>query len=105
MVKARKPHKCYECGAVINSGDAYQYTAGKWDGYFDQFRWCVRCVAARDTFVKHSECACWAYGGLWDILRDEWEAEGKIWLGRIIAAAKKKWIGIPMARVFVGPIK
>jgi hypothetical protein len=38
-------------------------------------------------------------------MRDKWEAEGGMWLARMIVAAKKKWTGIPMARVFVGPIK
>ena len=28
--KARKPHRCYECGGPIRSGERYEYAAGKW---------------------------------------------------------------------------
>jgi len=103
---SRKQRHCYECGAGIGVGDKYQYAAGLWEGHFDSFHWCLNCVAARNAFVKNSECACWAYGNLLDDMRNEWEEDGgKMWLGRIIVAAKKKWTGIPMARVFVGRIK
>ena len=43
IVKARKKHKCYECGHIIEIGESYEYATGKWDGDFDVFKTCDDC--------------------------------------------------------------
>lgn len=104
--RSRKHRKCYECGAEIAIGSQYQYSTGLWDGNFNAFTWCLNCVAARDVFVKNSECACWAYGNLWDDMENEWREDGgKMWLGRIIVGRKKRWQGVSLSRVFAGKIE
>ncbi len=41
--KARKTHKCCECGRTINAGEKYQYSSGIWDGEPDSFKQCLNC--------------------------------------------------------------
>lgn len=61
---ARKPHKCYECGAPIFKGESYEYTAGKWDGYLDTHHICLRCVELRQWATISVPCFCWGFGNL-----------------------------------------
>ena len=68
---ARKSHKCCECGCAIDKGDRYEYVAGKWEGYLDTFKICVHCLVIRDHIDAGAECFCWAYGGLFEGIR-EW---------------------------------
>jgi hypothetical protein len=65
---ARKAHACYECRGVIAAGEKYEYVSGMWDGRFDVFKTCIRCVHLR-TWVKNNvPCLCWAHGNLWEDL-------------------------------------
>jgi hypothetical protein len=45
--RARKPHKCCECGVTIAAGEQYQAVCAKWDGQFDSFCTCMPCVEIR----------------------------------------------------------
>jgi hypothetical protein len=66
--KARKQHKCFECRGFIEPGEQFEYVAGCWDGNFDYFKTCCRCVDLR-TWVKNNiPCVCWAHGNLHDDL-------------------------------------
>lgn len=67
--KARKAHKCYECGGPILPGETYESVTGKWD-YVDTFKTCEHCVNLR-TWVKNNvPCVCWAHGNLHEDLRE-----------------------------------
>jgi hypothetical protein len=71
--KARKQYKCEECTGTIEPGEPYEYVAGRWDGYFDTFKTCQRCVDLR-TWVKNNiPCTCWAHGNLREDLRESVE--------------------------------
>lgn len=63
IVTARKPHKCCECGELIQPGLEYERATGLWDGYiFDTFATCIPCMRIRDDL-----CACgFCYGDLWN---------------------------------------
>lgn len=62
--KARKQHRCEECGRKILPGETYEYVSGLWDGWFGDFKTCHHCLSIR-TFVKNSiPCFCWAHGNL-----------------------------------------
>jgi hypothetical protein len=59
--KARKAHKCCECGEVINIGDQYQYSSGIWDGEPDDFKQCLNCGVIFEAVTKadyepYSDC-------------------------------------------------
>jgi len=41
--KARKEHKCCECGVEIKKGDKYRYSSGIWDGEPDSYKQCSDC--------------------------------------------------------------
>ena len=48
-VKARKAHRCCECGDIIKQGEIYEVTDGCWDGSWNHFTTCRFCVMLRDT--------------------------------------------------------
>jgi RNase P subunit RPR2 len=64
MRRARKPHTCEECSRVIEPGEHYEYTFGKWDGDVSRFRVCARCLEVRRFITDSIPCFCWAYGNL-----------------------------------------
>lgn len=66
IMRARKEHKCCECGEAICIGEKYEYITGKWDGNFDTFKTCLPCSRIR----KQYGCAL---GSLRD---DLWECLG-----------------------------
>lgn len=41
--KARKEHKCCECGIKIMPGTVYRYSSGVWDGQGRSFKQCLNC--------------------------------------------------------------
>ncbi len=45
--KARKAHKCCECGGDIPVGSAYQYISIVFDGTADSFKTCDSCAKVR----------------------------------------------------------
>lgn len=52
--KARKAHKCCECARVIEPGETYQHVWGVWDREMFVYETCMKCKAARDTFVDNA---------------------------------------------------
>lgn len=60
ITKARKTHKCVECGETIKKGDRYEYTSGLWDGDFSVYKTCMNCLSIRDSFF----CKGWGYGAM-----------------------------------------
>ena len=44
---ARKPHKCGECGGVIQPGEVYNLHAGVWEGDFWSIKNCSDCEQLR----------------------------------------------------------
>lgn len=68
--RARKAHRCDECGAAIQLGEKYESVKGKWDGDFLFFKTCSRCTALREHVAAHVPCACLSHGALLDDVRD-----------------------------------
>ena len=58
-VRARKPHRCRECGRAIDPGERYWKVAGMWEGDFFTHTDCDHCHAARRI--------------VWDAAPDWWE--------------------------------
>lgn len=50
--KAKKEHKCCECGATIQVGEEYEYISGKWDGYFSTYTTCEKCADLRASLAE-----------------------------------------------------
>ena len=61
--KAKKDHRCCECGKTISVGQQYQRVVGVWDGDFSSYKTCERCAGLRDALA---EVSCPTFGGLQD---------------------------------------
>lgn len=64
--KARKPHRCYECGAQIEPGTRYEHVFGVWDGNADSNSTCLDCVGLRTWAESKVKGLCWAHGSMLD---------------------------------------
>lgn len=75
MVRARKPHKCCECGFTISIREEYMRCSGKWEGEISVFRQHLACYSfARHVNLDHlGECEV-AFSGL-----DDWFGEFSEW--------------------------
>lgn len=69
--KARKAHQCWECAHTIESGEAYEYVSGIWDGSPGSYKTCADCVEFRAWFEAHIPCVCWSHGAVFEIAIDE----------------------------------
>jgi hypothetical protein len=69
-LRARKVHRCEECGGEIRAGEKYEYVSGKWCGDFSTFKTCERCADLRQWVKNSVPCFCWAHGSLHDDARD-----------------------------------
>ena len=65
VVTARKPHKCTECGAVIEAGDKYRYYSGKFDGIFYVEKICRRCEYDRFRVVEQELAEGCGWSSAW----------------------------------------
>jgi len=61
---ARKPHRCCECGEIIQPGQKHHKVRGLWDGSWDTFRTCMTCYNIRDHYCSHG----YVFGGLREAL-------------------------------------
>ena len=54
--KARKEHKCCECGRIINTGEKYEKIKGIWDGKALRYKTCLPCASLRDDLTREAYC-------------------------------------------------
>ncbi len=86
LVTARKPHKCCDCGKVMDKGIKHWSCRGKWDGVFSSFRQCVIC---REVAVKYG-CDGFVFGQVWEQMRENLFPQMRIGcLDGLSAAAKQ----------------
>lgn len=55
-VKARREHRCCECLGRIAKGESYQRKSGKWEGQFQSFKTCKRCIDFEANVKAHVPC-------------------------------------------------
>lgn len=53
VCKARKEHKCSECGRTINKGEEYHYAFMVQEGYGDSFHTCQHCYVAAKWLIDN----------------------------------------------------
>lgn len=69
--RARKNHKCDECGCKILPRERYEHVSGKWNGSVGTWNTCCRCLDLREFVVSHVPCSCWSHGNMIeDVLND-----------------------------------
>ena len=64
LLKARKTHKCVECGEAISKGEQHAVASGLWGTRWEQYRTCLGC---RDIW-KSLCCGSGAFGYLCESL-------------------------------------
>lgn len=62
--KARKPHRCEECGTQIKPGERYEHVAGANDGSIWTAKTCNECWELRQFVKINIPCFCWMYGNM-----------------------------------------
>ena len=70
--KARKTHKCYECGMPIKIGEKYEHVRAKWEGQIATVKTCADCVEIRDA-LDEMECFCWLHGSLMEDVQTQFQ--------------------------------
>jgi hypothetical protein len=69
MPRAKKAHRCDECGGAIACGQTYENVSGFWE-FFNTFKTCQRCVDLRTWVGNNVPCFCWAHGNLEEDMRE-----------------------------------
>lgn len=46
--RAKKAHRCCECGREIAAGEVYEYVSGIWDARPASFKTCLMCAEVSD---------------------------------------------------------
>lgn len=65
-VRARKEHRCCECGDPISVGDLHEHVRGLCDGAWGSWRTCARCLNVRTDYFGN-----WTFG----LMREDFQAE------------------------------
>lgn len=85
MVRARKPHVCYECHRRMSPGETYERTKSLYDGEWETYHTCPRCLDVRAYVEAHAPCFCWMHGSMLDDARNTLEHYGHesagFWIG------------------------
>lgn len=89
--KARKAHRCEECGRDIVPGETYYYYAGRWDGDFCDGKRCQHCEAV--THWLNAVCGGYVMGELQSELTEHYREGYGIWLARAAIGVRRKWRG------------
>ena len=91
-LKARKQHRCGECGRAIEAGETYERTAGCWDGAVSTHKTCAHCVVAATWLLD--ECRGFLFRGVKADIHDHLkEAPPGAYpgLARIYIGMRRKW--------------
>lgn len=91
--RARKPHKCTECGRVIDPGERYHFEAVLFDGAVGPHKTCEHCSVARNWLGW--ECGGFVYGEVAEEIREHaeeyWPNHATKLLLRLDAGLKARW--------------
>lgn len=90
MVKARKAHRCEECGRVISLGEIHHSASGKFDGKVETYRTCAHCRVAGEWLER--ECGGHLIGGISEDIHEHW-LEGGYGIGliRLGVGIRRQW--------------
>lgn len=78
LVRARKPHRCVECGSAITPGEEYESATGRWEGEIDTYRTCSRCLDLRGSLRAYDPAECIPHTCLGDTVQDALFYSGKL---------------------------
>jgi hypothetical protein len=88
--KARKEHKCQECGRVIAAGESYRYGSGiDYDGLACSHKVCAHCLVACDWLTEN--CGGWIFSGVYEDIREHVDEYRRSDLARIAIGMRRDW--------------
>lgn len=93
--KARKTHKCSECGRAIEAGEVYRYCRWVLEGQWDTSKMCGHCEVAAEWLRKN--CGGFLIHGIHEDIRehvDEYAYLGWPYLaglGRLDIGIRRDW--------------
>ena len=87
--KARKPHKCIECGREIAVGERYVYLWAKGaDGPFTG-KWCLQCDVAKEWLWKN--CSGSILSAVREDIGQHVEEYQRMDLARLYVGMRRRW--------------
>lgn len=87
--RARKPHKCDECGRAIAPGEAYEIFRGLYDGKWDGGKSCAHCLVAQEWLTR--ECGGFLHHAVADDIEDHFREGYGIGVGRLAVGMRRGW--------------
>lgn len=81
--KAKKEHRCGECGSIVKIGESYEYAVIKGDDFY-YAKTCLICKEIRDQF-----CCSWYYGMVWEDIMEEIDNQGDLNIGCLDGLSKE----------------
>jgi len=92
--RARKSHKCTECGRQIQAGESYRVHTWIYDGQFDSSKSCAHCMVAEDWLTEN--CSGYLIHGVWEDINEhcqEYQGRAKCIarLARIKIGMERDW--------------
>jgi len=87
--KARKVHKCGECGRDIHPGERYSYTWGKWEGDISVHKCCAHCEVLRAWLGD--VCGGWIFGMVGEDFAEHARDYHRFDLWRLVAGQNRDW--------------
>ncbi len=69
LARARKTHRCDECGGAIAPGELYENVFGVWAGDASTVRTCERCYDLRVWTKNNVPCLCIMHGDMDEMIR------------------------------------
>ena len=98
--RARKEHRCGDCGRVIQPGETYRVSKGLSDSYFMEFKECQQCQAASQWLI--AVCRGYLFRGIGEELQEHWDEEWQLrclGLGKLVIGWGRDWKGISPLQV------
>lgn len=89
--RARKEHRCEECGRKIAVGESHHYAFVVAEGLGDSYRTCAHCCAGQSWLSR--ECGGWIFGSVGEELQEHAYdyPEIAIPLRRLYLAMRRQW--------------
>lgn len=87
--KARKEHRCGECGRTISPGEVYHKVFGVQDGDPFSGKWCSHCNVAKDWLWEN--CGGSILGMIEEDIREHVEEYSRMDIARLAVGMGRDW--------------
>lgn len=89
--KAKKDHRCAECGRTIHAGESYHRDTFIFEGRRQSHKTCGHCMVARNWL--RGECGGWVYTAVEEDVREHCHSGHRYAYGvyRLAVGMRQKW--------------